>query len=208
MTDGTAHAVAGPADTGDSFRRRLRAAGTSMLAAAVTLALSAVSLALFFGNVAYIFGPINDVLMAIAMVLVVPAVLVVRDLAGHRAGAWFTALTWLALGGIALLVVGQVLLVTGVIGLMTSFATLGLGLVGLLAWAFGLAALALRHGVVAPAVGRWAIATGVTLALAAVGWSLLPLMAWSVLGAALLVAFVGWLVALGRDLRARAGQVG
>lgn len=178
-------------------------AGTTLLTAVGTLIASAVALALFFGGAGAIFGPVNDVLLGITMVLIVPAVLSVRSLAAGRVGAWFAGLSWLALAGLAIVVVGQVLLVLGLIPLATSFVTLGVGFVAFLAWAGGVALLAFRSRLVARSVGWWAIALGVSLLAAAVTWGALPMAAWSVFGLALLVAFTGWLVALGRDLRSR-----
>lgn len=180
-----------------------RFAGASLFVAVGTLVASAVALALFFGGAGAIFGPINDVLLGITMVLIVPAVLSVKSLGAGRVGGWFTGLSWLALAGLAVVVVGQVLLVTGRIALTTSFATLGVGLVAFLAWAGGVAVLAFRTGLVARSVGWWAAALGVSLLAAAVSWGSLPMATWSIFGLALLVAFTGWLVALGRDLRTR-----
>lgn len=200
MTDSRTTTLPGSAARGTSLDDP-RLAGTSLLVAVGTLVASAIALALFFGGAGAIFGPINDVLLGLTMVLLVPAILSVRALAAGRVGAWFTGVSWLGLAGLAVVVAGQVLLVTGLIPLAASFVTLGVGFVAFLVWAGAVALLALRSGLVARSVGGWAIALGGSLAAAAVTWGVLPMTTWSIFGIALLVAFTGWLVALGRDLR-------
>lgn len=181
-----------------------RAADATRLATGA-LVLSAIALALFFGGVAPIFGPINDLLLGAVFVLLVPAVLVTSRLARRR---WFTVLAIIAVAGIAELVIGQLLLVSGIIGLQASFATLGIGFLAFATWATALAALALRRQLLTPVVGRWAVGFAVALVSASLAWALLPLAAWSVFGVALLVAFVGWLVSVDAALRGTAERVG
>lgn len=180
-----------------------RAAGTTSLAV-VTLVLSGIALALFFGGMGSVFGPINDVLLGITFVLLVPALLATRRLAER---GWFSAVALVGVAGIVELVIGQVLLVTGVISLQASFLTLGIGFLAFAAWATSLAVLTLRRELLSPAVGRWALAFAATLVLAAVTWSLLPLAAWSVFGIALFIAFTGWLLTLAGALRRASGAV-
>lgn len=175
-------------------------AGTAALAAAVTLLLSGIALALFFGGFGSIFGPINDVLLGLTFVLLVPAILEVRRLSGPNVGAWFTWLSYAAIGGIAILVVGQIGLVARLISLQTSFVTLSVGVLPFLLWAIALAILSMQHRVLGPGVGRWGVAFAASLLIAAVGWYLLPIGLWSALGAALLISFLGWIISLGREL--------
>ncbi|MCV0402709.1 MAG: hypothetical protein K5924_03250 [Chloroflexi bacterium] len=175
-------------------------AATTTFAAAVTLLLSGIALALFFGPLGGIFGPINDILLGLTFILLIPAVLEVRRRAASVAGAWFSWLALLAIGGIAVLVVGQVLLVTGLIPLGVSFATLGFGVLPFMLWAAALAVLSLRGRLLEPPVGWWGVAFAAALALAAATWPLLPIGVWSVFGVALLGSFLGWIVALGRAL--------
>ncbi len=187
------------AHTSSSSPSRSRA-GTAALAAAVTLLLSGIALALFFGGFGYIFGPVNDVLLGLTFVLLVPAILEVRLLSSSTVGSWFSWLSYAAIAGIVVLVIGQVALVTRMISLQTSFVTLSVGVLPFLVWATALAVLSLQGRLLGPALGRWGIAFALALVSAAVGWYVLPMAVWSVLGAALLVTFLGWIVTLGRQL--------
>jgi hypothetical protein len=170
-------------------------------AAIGTLGLSTVALALFFGGAGATFGPINDLLLAATFVLLVPAVMAVRR--DPRAPGWLGALGALALVGMAILVIGNVALVARLIPLQASFVTVSLGIVALLGWGVGVGVVALRGRILEPAVGRWIAATAIAFVLAAAGWALLPIGAWSLLGVALFVTFTGWLVSLARALGRR-----
>ena len=110
-----------------------RLAGYSVVATAVAMPLSAVALWLFFSGAGSFYGPINDVLIALALVLLGPALLAYRRLTAAVAGRWFTVSTYLALAGIGIAALGQILLVVGVISLEASFVTFGVGSVALLA---------------------------------------------------------------------------
>jgi hypothetical protein len=178
----------------DELERAARATVLALLA----LILASIALALFFGGVGSIFGPINDVLLGAMFVLLLPAIISTRRSARRP---WFTALSIIGIIGIVELVIGQLLLVTGVISLQASFATLGIGFLAFAAWGSGLAILSLRRQMLSPAVGWWAVAFAVTLALAAVAWEFLPLAAWSVFGLALLIAFSGWLASVAGGLK-------
>lgn len=181
--------------------RGLRRAAAAARIATVTLVLSAIALALFFGGMGAFFGPINDVLFGATFLLLVPAILATHRLAGRT---WFSAAALVAILAIVELGIGQALLVTGVISLGTSFATLGIGMAGVMVWAIALAALALRDQLLTPAVGTWLVAFGIALVLAAAGWAVLPLALWSVLGIAFFGTFVGWLWSLGTGLEVEA----
>jgi hypothetical protein len=175
-------------------------AGRLALAAAVTLVLSGIALALFFSNVAYVFGPINDVLLGLTFVLVVPAILSVRRLAVDVTGPWITWLSYAAVAGIVLLVVGQVLLVTRSMSLGMSFITLSVGALPFMAWTVAIGILALRGRILTPGVGFWGIGMAVALVLAAATWGVLPMGLWAAFGVVLLLAFTGFLVVLGRAM--------
>ena len=175
-------------------------AGRLALAAAATLVLSGIALALFFSNVAYVFGPINDVLLGLTFVLVVPAILAVRRLAVGVTGSWITWLSYAAVAGIVLLVVGQVLLVTRLMSLGMSFITLSVGVLPFIAWTVAIGILALRGRILTRGVGVWGIGMAVALVLAAATWGVLPIGLWAAFGVALLVAFTGFLVVLGRAM--------
>jgi len=185
----------------------LRLAGRATFLAIGTLGLSAIALALYFGDAGEVFGPVSDVLVAASFALLAPAVVAVRRLAVGAAGRWFDALSAAALGGLVVAVAGQLLLVAGVLPLQGSFVTLGIGAILLVAWAAGSAVLAFRHEVPGRDVGRWSLAlVGLTL-VTAVGTPALGLGTAElsvVFGIPLLVASVGWLVALARDLLRRA----
>lgn len=175
-----------------------RRAGTLALLAAGALLLSGVALALFFGGAGAVFGPINDILVGLAMALLVPAILA---LSGPAAPPWFRYLGWATIGAVVILVVGQVLLVAGVIPLPASFLTVSIGLFTFLAWVVVAAVLSLRGELLSTGFGRWGLSAATALVLAATGWFVLPIGVWSVLGSLLLVTLLGTLVQLGRDLR-------
>src|SRR5437660_352283 len=100
-------------------------AGVSALLAIPALLLSGLFLALFFGGRGAQFGPLNDFFVAINLFLLVPPALAIRTAVGGQAGAWFTIVTWLAIAGMVLAGVGQLLLIAGVISLQASFVTGG-----------------------------------------------------------------------------------
>ncbi len=184
-----------------------RTAGRATLLSVGMFGLSAVALALYFGDVAGIFGPINDVLIALAILLLLPAVAAVRRLSVGRVGGWFAGMSVLAAVGIAVASGGQLLLVAGLLSLEGSFVTLGVGGMLLVAWAGSHAILALRTATLPRSVGWWALAlvgivgvTAVTMPFLSLGTAALSV----VFGIPILVALVGWLVALGRALSRQA----
>ena len=184
----------------------VRRAGRATLLAVVTLGLSAVALSLYFGGAGEIFGPVNDALLAATFALLAPAVVAVRQRSRGAAGRWFEVVSAAALAGIATAAVGQVLLIAGLLPLAGSFVTLGVGALLVVGWTGALAVIALRHGVLGRAVGWWAVALIAATVVTAVGTPLAGLgtAALSVVfGIPLLVATVGLLVTLGRDLLRR-----
>lgn len=187
-----------PMETFGSVDRLSRLAPRATWAAIGTLVASTASLALFFAGAGGVFGPINDLLLAATFVLLVPAVLAVGHLPG--APSWLRRLGAFALGGMAILVVGNILLVAGLVPLPVSFGTVSIGIVALLVWGAGAGHLALQGRILERGVGRWIVATGITFVLAAAAWPVLPIGAWSILGTLLFGTFLGWLVSLARAL--------
>lgn len=166
---------------------------TATRIAIVLFVISLGALALFFGGAGAFWGPINDVAIAFALLLLIPAVLVVGVAGGTP--VWFQVLSWLAILGILVAAGGQLLLVVGVIPLGVTFVTGGLGFTPLLVWIAALGALALLGSTATPAVGWWAVAF---VALAVIGLAaaqFLPLDAAGltvVLGGPITIGFVGW----------------
>lgn len=200
ITSAARPGVVSPALRDPAFIRR---AGRATLLAVGTLGLSVVALSLYFGGAGAIFGPINDALLGTTFVLLAPGVEAVRQLARGTVDRWLDVVSAAALAGIATAVVGQVLLIVGLLSLAGSFVTLGAGALLVVGWTGALAVLARRHGVLGRATGWWAIAvvgatagTAIGAPLAGLGTAELSV----VFGIPLLVATVGLLVTLGRDL--------
>lgn len=184
----------------------LRLAGIAALAAGPVLALSGVALALFFGGRGERWGPINDVLVAIALVLLAPALVAVSVLAADVTGPWVVAVSLLGLAGIALAAGGQLLLVAGRIDLQTSFVTGGLGMLALLPWALGVIVLAFWGDVVSDAVGALlALSLVLVVLTAAVALVTRGPALWAV-ASALGLTLTVWLMALGLDLLGQADR--
>ncbi|HSG86602.1 MAG TPA: hypothetical protein VLA23_09715 [Candidatus Limnocylindrales bacterium] len=184
----------------------VRRAGQTTLLAIGTLGASAVALSLYFGGAGEVFGPINDTLVAASFALLAPAVLAVQQLGRGITGRWLDAVSAAALAGIGVAVIGQLLLVAGVLPLAGSFVTLGVGALLVVAWTGALTAVSLRDGVLSRSVGWWALALIAVTAVTAVGTPVAGLgtAALSVVfGIPLLVATVGLLASLGRDLLRR-----
>jgi hypothetical protein len=172
-------------------------AGGSALLAIPALLLSGLFAALFFGGAGFLFGPLNDFFVALTLFLLAPPALALRTAVGNRAGTWFTVLTWLAIAGMLLGGIGQLLLIVGVISLQTSFLTGGVGITPVLAWSVGIAVLALGMGALPRPLGWLTVAA---LALSAVlsvasSFDAAPLV-W-VLSLALIVVLATWLGNLG-----------
>ncbi|MGH2454637.1 MAG: hypothetical protein ACRDHD_00035 [Candidatus Limnocylindria bacterium] len=94
----------------------------------------------------------------------------------------------------------------GVIRIGPAFVAVGIGMSAVLAWGIGYAKLAWQgHPQVASrSVAGWALAAAVSFVASSIAWPTLGVAAWSVVGVVLLVSWVGWWVALGRDLIHRA----
>lgn len=150
VTDGTPQSVAvqpwRPLGT-ETYQRRYELFFLAALLAVVTLGLSAVALPRYVGGAGEIFGPVNDALPAATFALLAPVVEAVRQPARGAAGRWFGVASGAALAGIAAAVVGQVLLIAGLLPLACSFVTLGVGGLLIVGWTEALVVIALRHGV-------------------------------------------------------------
>jgi hypothetical protein len=186
--------------------RLLRGAGIAAIAGAVLLVLTALLLFVGATGVTDAFGWANDVVFAVAMLMLSPAIVAIRRLGWPTVRAWFKVLSWLALAGILVLVAGQLLLVGGVIRMGPAFVAVGSGMSAILAWGTGYAVLAWQgHGEVASvSVARWALASAVSFVASSIAWPILGVAAWSIVGVVLLISFVCWWVTLGRDLIRRA----
>jgi hypothetical protein len=181
--------------------RPFRFAGRCLRWSTLTLAAAGVSLGLFFGGTGAIFGPINDVTTAATLLLMVPGILAVRQLARGRVGGWFSALTLATVVGLGVAAAGLLLLVARVISLNDSFVIGGIGILPFLAWLGAFAYLTIRRGVLTRRVGWLA---GATLALAVVASAASPLLPMNVLvfvlGLPMFAILGAWLWVFGTDL--------
>jgi hypothetical protein len=192
-----AHSISSPA----TARRALRTAMGTLMA-------SMVAIALYFGGAGDYWGPINDILVAATVLLLLPAIAVVRRLGAPHAGGWLTLLSLAAGAGAVVIASGQLALVLGLIDLETSFLTGSLGILPLLAWAGGTAELALRGRTLDRSVGWWAIALLVTVLVTAVALPTTSMdtpTASLIFGGPLLVTLLGWMLSLSRTLARRSG---
>lgn len=176
-------------------------AAGSTLAAMGALVLSAVALALFFGGAGAFWGPVNDVLVALFLFLLLPAVVALWRLAPDDIGPWFGILSLAAVAGIAVAAVGQLLLVAGVIELRTSFVTGGIGVVPILLWMAGLAVLVFARDIAGVEIGWTVVAALLLAALVTVSVVVLPDAVTAVLSALLVAALVAWLFVLSDGVR-------
>lgn len=181
----------------DSSGALLRAAGYAAFLIIPLLIASGIALWLFFAGAGAVFGPINDLLTAACLGLLALPVLALRSIAGPQVGSWFDIVSALALVGLALAAIGQVLLVIGVISLQASFVTGGLGIVPVLVWGIALAIVALWVGALPEQIGLATVALLVAVVIAAVGSAVLPGAGTVVVSAALLAVLVGWLASIG-----------
>ena len=182
----------------------IRLGGYSALAAIPALVLSGVFLALFFGGFGDFYGPLNDIFSALTLLLTIFPAIAVYAIYREQVGQWFAIITWLAVGGMLVAPIGQLLLVVRVIQLETSFVTGGMGITPVLIWLGALAYLALRHGQV-PAVIGWLLVAGLALALllTLASAARLSVGVW-VFSVGLLVTLSAWYGMLGLELLRRA----
>ena len=182
----------------------IRAAGYSAYAAIATLIVAAVTIVLFFGGAGQFWGPVNDVFVSLTTLLLILPVLAILLLAGDHAGWWFSALSWLAIAGLLLVAVGQLLLVVGVISLNASFLTGGIGITPFLVWALATVWTAWTFGVPSVMVGFLLAGVLVMSALTTAVSLALPGVATGIVSAVLTLAVCAWMAALGSDLLGRA----
>ena len=180
-------------------------AGISTFLVIPALLLSGIFGALFFLRRGDHYGPLNDLFFALSLFLLILPVIAVNDLANEQVGMWFDAVTWVAVVGMVVAGVGQLLLVAGAISLQTSFKSGSISIAPLLAWMVSLAVISIREEVPDALVG-WTMTLSIVLM---VPTALLPafrvrmsLRLWA--GAILGFALVAWLLALGVDLVDRA----
>jgi len=177
-----------------------RSATLSAWLAIPSLLLSALFLVLFFGGKGAGYGSLNDFFVAVvAVLLVLPARALVAA-TGDAAGRWFDVLSWLAVAGLVLVAVGQLLLIARVISLGGSFVTGGAGIVPVLMWLMAQVVIGLRKGRPSRALGWSAVAVLACSVLASVAPALRSEPAVWVTTALLLASLVAWLWILGRDV--------
>lgn len=164
------------------------------------LLLAAVFITLFFGGAGYIFGPLNDAMVVLtALLLIAPARQLVKAL-GAPPARWFAVLTWIAMGGLALIALGQTLLIVHVISLSDSFVTGCLGILPVLVWLGAQAYLALRSRTALLMSGRLALAVLVVAALLTAVSATRMTAVVTALSVALVAVLFAYLYVLGRDL--------
>ena len=172
-----------------------RLAGFSAAAAIPTLFLSAVALALFFRGAGERWGPVNDVLVALTLLLLILPILALPGVVENPEG-WFVALGYVAIAGIAVAAIGQLLLVARVIGLNTSFVTGGVGILPLIGWWVAVVYLALGVGMLPSHIGWWLVGTlGLALLTGASTFGASGAVTWA-FGAAMVTVLMGWLVSI------------
>jgi hypothetical protein len=138
---------------------------------------------------------VNDVLVALTLLLLILPVLALPE-AVREAEGWFVVLGYVAVAGIAVAAIGQLLLVAGVIGLNTSFVTGGVGILPLVAWWIAVAYLALGAGTVPTSIGWWLVGTlGLAALTVAATFVARGAVTWA-FGVGMMTALAGWLVSL------------
>jgi hypothetical protein len=175
--------------------KAVRAAGLAAIGTVASLVGSGVAFWLFLNGDGAVFGPINDVLVAVSLALLAVIVFGMHALVGDRRGRWFGALSLLAIAGIVLAIVGQLLLVAGAIRLETSFVTGGFGILPVLGWVVAIAAIALGTDALPVRVG-WITLIALPLTAALALGTGLPASVVLVLSIALLTALVAWLASI------------
>jgi hypothetical protein len=181
-----------------------RTAGYAAMAATLSLLVAGVTIALFFGGAGEQYGPINDVFDALTLFLLILPVLAIRALVGDAAGPVFDAVSLLAVVGLLVGGVGQILLVVGVIDLNTSFVTGGLGILPVLAWAIGLAVVALRSDALPDVLGWASCLMLAFVAVATVVASITSGAPVAIVSTGLFVSLEVWLAALAWTLLSQA----
>ena len=190
----------------ESSATLLRAGGYAAFSIIPLLIASGIAFWLFLNGAGAIFGPVNDVLTVISLALLALPVLGIRSIAATDVGPWFDVVTVLALVGIAVGAVGQLLLVLGVIPLQASFVTGGLGILPVLAWVLAVGIIAGRIDVLPDQLGWLTLALFALIVVFGLGSAVLPGPAVAVASVALLATMAGWLVAVGWTCLAALGR--
>jgi hypothetical protein len=170
-------------------------ASQSAYLAVPAVLLAGITVALFFGR-GEPFGTLNDLFSAVALLLLIPPVLGVREKLGDAPGGWLLPLTIATVLGLALAGFGQMLLIVRVIDLSASFVTGGLGILPVLAWVAGLAWLSLGRQLLPTSLGWLSVLLlGAAILVAIFSGLKVGVATWA--SATILVAaLLGWLVAL------------
>ncbi len=184
-----------------------RLAGLSTWVALVALVLSGIALALFFGGAGEFWGPVNDALIVVTAIALFPAVFAVARLAGDRGAPWVSILSIAAIAGLALIAVGQTLLIVGRLSLEGSFVTGGIGVVPFLAWIVLVAVLGIGLGVLPARTGWLAAAVLVSIVSASLIATVTSGPVWWVLGISELLVLSVWLADLAVSIGGAAGEV-
>jgi hypothetical protein len=178
-----------------------RFAGWSAAAAIVTLVISGIALAIFF-QVGEPWGSINDFFIVLTALALILPILAVDRIAVDRAG-WLRIITIVAIGGAALIAIGQSLLIARVIDLQSSYVTGGIGVLPVLAWMLGLVVLAFGSHALVPAIGWSALASlAMVVIFSLIAAATMGPAMW-VASVVLLLAISAWLAVLSADLLAR-----
>jgi hypothetical protein len=181
----------------ESSATLLRAGGYASFSIIPVLIASGIAFWLFLNGAGAIFGPINDLLVVISLALLALPVLAIRSMVAQNVGQWFDVVTMLALVGIAVASVGQLLLVFGVIPLQSSFVTGSLGILPVLVWGLGVGIIAGRIGALPDQLGWVTLALFAMIVVVGIGSAVLPGPAITVVTVGLVATMAGWLVVIG-----------
>jgi hypothetical protein len=162
-----------------------------------TLILAVLFLALFFSGRDQRYGPLNDIFSAVTLLLLILPAIGVYLLTRDTVGVWIIVITWLAIAGIVIAAIGQLLLVLGLISLPTSFVTGGVGILPVLAWMVSIAILDLYLKELAKPIGWLTIAVLALIILLTAVWGSGKRITKRILGGTLTATLVVWFGMLG-----------
>jgi hypothetical protein len=128
----------------------------------------------------------------------------VARMSGDTGGPWVRIVSILAIAGLVLMAVGQLLLVVGRLTLEGSYVTGGIGVIPFLAWVVLTVVLSLASGVLPDRVGWLAIASLVSMVVLAVTATVGFWTGVWVDGLVLLILFGAWMAELARAFSAGA----
>lgn len=181
----------------ESSATLLRVGGYAAFSIIPVIIASGIAFWLFLNGAGEIFGPINDLLTVLCLALLALPVVAIRAIAADHVGSWFDVVTALALVGIALAAVGQLLLVLGVIPLQASFVTGSLGILPVLVWVVAVGIIAGRIDALPDQLGWMTLALFAMIVVVGIGSAVLPGPAVTVVSLGLLAALAGWLIVVG-----------